>query len=460
MSIITNDGIAPEYNKPITSQDALATAADTVPTREPIDTPEEELCQSPQEIVGSNQFKAIFSRWKKNYEPLVLNLPILQDIIHNKNVPRWVDRTKLRQDLQSLFNHWTTFSIRYGIMKSQDTEQATTKNIEKFRTLKQSLYQMFGAIEQAVGTKKNPFHFENKSVFLDPTHEFVIEYSHFNDQDKERIQTGDEKLDTIVREVPVVTDVIPLINQIIFTTDSNKRKGRFKYEEHKPEIKALLDSIVPGDYLALPLRTGVTNTLAIFNKRTFLEQLVTCSQQFMVAKNFHGLTFDNILFLGVSHETITENSLNDRFYYTHQPVGGKRVHVGFLSDKLTTDTDPGHRYHAYAKKCISEMANTEALLREGETILPVHGACVQIQLEKGGEWIGLAFAGESSTGKGEMIEQLTRMKKAGSIVDLRIVAGDMFHMRKKKRWMVRHSCRARRLWQHVKCRLKNDGRVC
>jgi len=424
-------------------------------------------CETPREIVMSAKFVDIFNKWQADsrtpddFKGGMVTVEQIQTIVNgNPSEIRHIllsSYATLSGALVNLFDYWVGRHIKWGLRHQGDQGDENIKAVEAFKKANTAMDRTFLLIERnmnenGAGTE---FRFQKEHTYLDAGNEFVVEFDNFKEEDK--VDFGDEKINEEVRKIPVVTDVISLIKHLAFKTDADKRKGRLERFEKKdiPELKKVIDAIVPGNYLSVPFNTGEATVLAVFNKQTFIEELVTSFDQFMAVKNFHGMKFDAVVFFGVPFAAFSNRKGSrvyekagdtrdkkvrynrDRLSYNQEVAdeeveGGKRtIKISFNSDRLTTKEDPGHRYHAHCKKTISHIANEVALQKKEGEPLPIHGACFRIKLPGSDKKITFVAAGESSTGKGETLEQLRRLQNAHLIEDIEIIAGDMLHLSNK-----------------------------
>jgi hypothetical protein len=422
------------------------------------------VCETLDEALNSLPFQRVFAQFqRKDPRFAEISLENIQQIAS----PDLTDVSTLLEAnpslpnaVRELYHFWQTHYLKWGELYRERGQQA---DLNRFERVNELIDEMLINAERNVQKVQTDYTLEPANKYLDVGAEFALELDTFKECDP--IDFGDEVVNQKVRAIPVITNVHSLVRHLAMRTNSDKRQVAFKEFVPKdiPVLTEILDSIIPEDYVSLPIRVGVSTQLIVLNKKSFAEMIVSSSDQFYNIKNFHGVEFDTVIFHGVPYEAFEYGSggkyifpegpkadgnakrmFHSQPYYKTENSSGKTRFIGFVADQLATEEAQddhkniapayaGNRYHGYLKKPELQLSNDIAIEKG---CLPVHGAAMRITLRNGRQ-MTVVIAGESSTGKSETIEQLRRNPM---VQNIEVIADDMLHMKKVEGKWTAYAC--------------------
>ena len=383
------------------------------------------ICDTPEELLSSDQFQRILTQFIDHLEYKDSNLLRLfqkeeidseeitrlnETLIYLTRLPAklvqkvvegsekyFMDKELFNAFIEQLYNYWRHFQ-RLIISESNGEgfehrpDRTFNRTIEHLTTLVRNTYREI----QANITGNYPRIYRQVSAGAEIS------------------AITEKKGMAFPPEIKKITEDISIIRQVliypplIFKTTSNKRVGFFERVDTYPIDRFNLDS---QEWLCYPAKVGELLVMVYFSLELFELSFALCNLFELANDADLKRKPDALMFFGAPLDQIDPEKQNKTYFFDDESAD---TLIGIIPE----GEEMG--YFGYLKKMILTLHNIK-MMKKG--VMPYHGAMFQLKVRGKGEYTFLIM-GDTGAGKSETLEAM-RALGGEEIEDIAIIADDM-----------------------------------
>ncbi|MHC1741112.1 MAG: phosphoenolpyruvate carboxykinase [Anaerolineaceae bacterium] len=383
------------------------------------------ICDTPEELLSSEQFKKILGQFITNLVQKNSNLlgvfcgvkidansiKILNEtLIYLTRLPAnlvekvvdgsdqfFADKELFNSFIEQLYNYWRHFQ-RLIISESRGEGfenrpyRTFNRTIEHLTTLIRNTYRDI----QSNITGIYPRIYRQVSAGAEIAAITEIKNIAYSDE-----------LSEVASDISIIRQVL-IYPPIIFKTTSNKRVGFFERVANNPINKLQLNN---HEWLCYPAKVGELLVMVYFSLELFELSFALCNLFELANDEDLKRKPDAVVFFGVPVDQI-EPDKRDKTFFFDDDSNGTLIGIIPEGDEMG--------YFGYLKKMTLTLHNIK-MMKKG--IMPYHGAMFQLKIRGKGEF-NFLIMGDTGAGKSETLEAM-RAIGGDKIEDISIIADDM-----------------------------------
>lgn len=386
---------------------------------------QDRVCDTPEELLSSEQFQRILNQFIKNLEHK--NSTLLT--VFGKSQTDAEDITRLNETLIYL-----TRLPANLVQKVVDGSEVFFTDKDLFNTFIEQLYNYWRHFKRLIisestegDSQNHPYRTFNRTI----EHLTTLVRSTYRDIQANitgvypriyrQVSAGAEiSAITEKQSIPYpaaiarATEGIPIIRQVliypplIFETSSNKRVGFFERVANNPIQNFHLDT---QQWLCYPAKIGELTVMVYFSLNLFELSFALSNLFEMASDEDLKHTPDAVMFFGAPLDQIDADKAHKTYFYDDEASGSL---IGIVPAGAEME------YFGYLKKMSLTLHNIKTM-KKG--LMPYHGAMFQIRIREKGAF-NFLIMGDTGAGKSETLEAM-RALGGEEIDEINIIADDM-----------------------------------